>query len=490
MAADVLLTTRSPALAWRQRQRLRLQQLVEEAAQRSPWWRHRLRGFDRAAGSGGASACELMAGVPPLGKAELMANFDAAATDPRVSLAAARAFAQAAGGRACAYLGRYLAWESSGSSGVPALFLHDARSLAVCDSLQALRGPMAQAMPMPPWAAWPLGGPAGAAAGWPGTPRAASAPRAARVAFVGAVEGPFAGVLSLDRQRQLSPWVAASTRAFSFLQPLPQLVAELNGWQPTALATYPSMAWVLARAAAEDGLRLQLAGVWTGGETLGALCRQALQQAFGCTVRDTYGASECLEIASECAHGALHLHADWVVLEPVDAHGRAVPEGECADRVLLTNLANRVLPIVRYELGDRVRFVPGRCACGSALPMIEVQGRGDDVLSLAGAGGRKVHLAPLALTTVLEDEAGVFDFVVQQRGPRSLRVDLYGAAGCSKTARERTAAVLRHYLQHQGVPGARVDVRAAAALPARGRSGKRQRICRAMPAERGEELPP
>jgi phenylacetate-coenzyme A ligase PaaK-like adenylate-forming protein len=239
---------------------------------------------------------------------------------------------------------------------------------------------------------------------------------------------------------------------------------------------------VLARAAADGGLRLHLGAVWTGGETLGAACRQVLAQTFGCAVRDTYGASECLEIAGECSHGALHLHADWVILEAVDDRGRPVREGECGAGVLLTNLANRVLPIVRYELGDRVRFVPGPCACGSTLPMIEVQGRSDDVLSLAGAAGREVHLAPLAVTTVLEDEAGVFDFRVEQLGPRSLRVQLYGPAGRQKPARERTAAVLRGYLKCQGVPGARIDVCAAGEMPACGPSGKRQRICRAAPA--------
>ncbi len=44
---------------------------------------------------------------------------------------------------------------------------------------------------------------------------------------------------------------------------------------------------------------------------------------------------------------------------------------------VLTNLANTVQPLIRYDLGDQVTMQTERCMCGSPLPVIEVQGRQD-----------------------------------------------------------------------------------------------------------------
>lgn len=59
----------------------------------------------------------------------------------------------------------------------------------------------------------------------------------------------------------------------------------------------------------------------------------------------------------------LHLNADWVILEPVDAALRPVPPGNPSHSTLLTNLANRVQPIIRYDLGDSVTMLPAPPSC-------------------------------------------------------------------------------------------------------------------------------
>jgi phenylacetate-CoA ligase len=309
----------------------------------------------------------------------------------------------------------------------------------------------------------------GSALPWGGVPR---------IAYVAALGGHFAGVVAFERLRRLNPWFGANACAFSFLQPIGALTEQLTAFAPTVLASYPSMAWVLAQARAAGRLAIAPRAVWTGGETLTPGLRRAIGAAFHAPVRDSYGASECLTIASECRCGRLHLNADWVILEPVDERGRAVPEGEVGATTLLTNLANRVQPILRYELGDRVRFVPGGCECGSTLPVIEVEGRCDDVLTLADGHGRAVHLAPLALTTVLEDEAGVFDFRLRQQGPDSLQLELGAHESADAVTRERAAQALRRFLRAQGLGAVHLALRRSTAAAARGRSGKHCRIVR------------
>jgi len=449
---DALAVTQGGAAAWRERRRVRLAALLRHTAAHSPLYRRHWAG---ALAGKGAAACALPE-LPPVRRAELMRHFDQWVTDPQLTLEGLRRFTRERARIGTRYLGRCIVWESSGSSGEPAVFVQDGEALAVNDALQCARGPVASALPSWLVPSWTLFGPA-----------------LPRLAFVGAVDGHFASVVSLARLAQVNPWLQGALRTFSFLQPLAELVAALNDWRPSLLSTYPSMAWVLAEERAAGRLRIAPREVWTGGETLTPALRRALAQRFGVAVRDTYGASECLEIASECRCGALHLHADWVILEPVDACLRPVPEGEAGAAALLTNLANRLQPIVRYVLGDRVRYLPGACDCGSALPRIEVQGRDDELLSLRGRGGRPLHLAPLALVTVLEEGAGVFDFELCQTGPAALRLTLFGAPADAARA---AGTVLRRWLRLQGVDRLRLECHAHPDSGRRGRSGKRRRV--------------
>jgi phenylacetate-coenzyme A ligase PaaK-like adenylate-forming protein len=172
--------------------------------------------------------------------------------------------------------------------------------------------------------------------------------------------------------------------------------------------------------------------------------------------------------ASSAELGKLHLNSDWAILESVDARYRPVPAGQAGATTLLTNLANHVQPIVRYELGDRVTLHPGRCACGLSLPVIEVQGRTDDSLPLTDDRGRRQRLSPLALTTVLEDDAGLFEFQLVQTGPRALRLSLPPE---NVHGLERGCAALRGYLEAQGL--SRVE-RAGAARQRRAARAQRQ----------------
>ncbi|HEX7440573.1 MAG TPA: AMP-binding protein, partial [Caldimonas sp.] len=253
------------------------------------------------------------------------------------------------------------------------------------------------------------------------------------------------------------------------------LVAQLNEHRTTILATYPTVALMLAEHARAGTLRLALKEIWTGGEGLTAAMRGHISRCFGCPVSQSYGASEFFTIASECRCGGLHVNSDWVVLESVDEHHGAVPIGSAGSTTLLTNLANHVQPLIRYDLGDRVTFQALPCPCGSALPVIEVQGRIDDTLVLLDAHGRAVPLLPLAVTTVLEDEAAVFDFQLRhtEKNVLLLRIGAGGSAGAESLKRAQTA--LKRFLGTQGL--AHVTVRArCGAQGLRARSGKVQRV--------------
>ncbi len=421
----------------------RLRDLLAFARRRSPLYRSLYAQLP----AGGAPK---LAELPPVSKSLLMRRFDEWATDPEVTRAAVEAFTHDLGRIGQPFLGRYAVWTSSGTTGEPGWFVHDADALAVYEALEMFRFRGIR------------------------SPAELTARMMAgeRYAMVAATGGHFAGVSTVEHLRRTYPWLAAGIRAFSLLQPLPALVAQLNDYRPSLLATYPTAAEMLADELQAGRLRIRLTELWTGGECLHPAVRQRLQSLFGCRVRDGYGASECMSIGWDCGHGCLHVNADWVLLEPVDTQGRAVEPGVASHTVLLTNLANRVQPLIRYDLGDSVTWMADPCPCGSALPAIHVLGRHDDVLMFARRGAAPVKVLPLVITTVLEEDAGVHDFQLEQTGARRLKLML-GATDAA--AGPRAQAALSGYLRANGVSGVAIDL--ARAAPRRsGRSGKLRRV--------------
>lgn len=423
----------------------RLAALLQAAQHDSPLYRRRW---------GGART---LAELEPVTKTELMQGFDDWATDRAITRAGAEALLADPASVSDAWLGRYLVWSSSGTSGEPGIFVQDAASLAAYDAIDALR----------------LRGPAHAMGLW-GMGRS--------FAYVGATGGHFAGVASVERLRRLAwaPW-APRMQVFSVLTPLPALAAALQALSPQVLVTYPSCAVALATLQRAGDLHLRLDELWLGGEQLTAAQRLQLGCTFACPVRNNYGASECYAIACACPLGQLHLNDDWVVLETLDAQGRPVAPGEDAHTVALTNLANRTQPLLRYVLTDRVRYLPEPCACGCRFPAIEVQGRADDTLVLPAAGGRQAVLLPLALETVIEDAGGVTQFQLLQLTAKSLELRLAPGAPGSALAADpvaayaRCAAALDGFLREHGAQGVRI-VRGARGPQHDALSGKLRRV--------------
>lgn len=444
VALDVLKVNRGSPQGIAERQHQRLEQLLGVVLGGSRLYREIL--------APGTRADTPLQALPVVTRGQLMARFDDWVTDPRLRLEALRAFTADPARIAEPWLGQYMVWESSGTSGQPGMFVQDARAMAVHDALEWLRRSAPQ-----PLARWfdPLC-------------------LAERTAFVGATGGHFASYVSLQRLRALNPWLAGTTRSFSIQMPVRELVDALNGFAPTVIATYPSVAALLADEARCGALRIAPREIWTGGETLRPAVRTHIEQGLGAVVRNSYGASEFLTMGWECAQGHLHLNADWVILEPVDEHHRPVPAGQPSCSVLLTNLANFVQPLIRYDLGDQVTLQPEPCSCGSPLPVLQVQGRQDEPLCMAGHNGQSVVLLPMALSTVLEDEAGVFDFHLRQQDRHTLvlRLALTGEAG--EAAMARCCMALQSFASAQGVRSLRVLQELGQPLP-RGRSGK---VCR------------
>ncbi len=411
------LASVEPQISGRWWQQQRLTRLIHSTMQGSPLYARRSCG------------AKVLQDFEPVGKAELMAHFDDWATERDITRTGVEAFLRQDNSIADAWLGRYLVWTSSGSTGEPGVFVQDAASLAAYDAIDTLR--LRPTSPI-----------RGDLSLW-GMTR--------RFAYVGALGGPYAGHVNVMRLKRIAPPWASPLELLSVLDPIDRIAQRLQDIQPEVLITYPSCAAALAQCQREGRLSLRLAEIWLGGEQLSAAQREGLREAFGACVRNSYGASEFYSIAFECALGRLHLNHDWVLLEPVDERLRPVAPGEFSHTTLLTNLANQVQPLVRYQLSDCVRFTDERCACGCALPVIEVQGRADDTLELPGARGGRVALLPLALESVIEEGTGITRFQLLRRTDGVLELRLAPGLGAPRSAFERCARVLQAWFVHQGV---------------------------------------
>jgi phenylacetate-coenzyme A ligase PaaK-like adenylate-forming protein len=412
------------------RQQARLRRLIEYARSRSPYYRERYAALSRGAHD--------LPALSPMAKSDLVANFDGWATDPAVTRKTAEAFVADPTRIGHYYLDRYVAFSTSGTTGAPAVFLHDRGAMSVYQGLL-----LARRLP---------------------TLIAADAFRPflrnrARTAMIIATGGHFASSVVEALVRSRHPRLAGRNRTFSLMAPLPDLVRALNEFRPAVVGSYPTALAVLAGEQAAGRLRIAPALLLSGAERLSTPLGERISESFQCPIRDTYAASEFMGIAFDCRYGRLHVNADWLILEPVDAAGEPVAPGEASHTTLLTNLANHVQPLIRYDLGDSVTVFPAPCPCGSPLPAIRPEGRRDETLWIELADGASRPLIPLVLATAVEEAPGVLRYQVLQAGPRRLRLRFDEAPGhdralvCDDVLRR-----LRAYLSSQGLASVEVDL--------------------------------
>ena len=427
----------------------RFDALVRFARKQSPVYRDAFRGL----AEGGLDSTRF----PVMTKRALMSRFDDWVTDPAIKRSGVEAFLKDRHHIGDRYLGRYVIWKSSGTSGEPGIYVQDDDALGVYDALIAVQLASPYLIGNCAWGSIVKGG---------------------RAALVAATGDHFASIASWERVSRGSPGLAA--RGFSVMLPLHRLVDELNDYQPAFLASYPTMLALLAEEAEAGRLRIKPAILWSGGETFSDLARNEVERAFGCPAVNEYGASECMSIAFSCPVGWLHVNADRVLLEPVDRDFRPTRPGDASATVLVTNLANRVQPIIRYDLGDSITEHAGPCPCGNPLPVIRVEGRRDDVLSLPTADGDLVRLLPLAITTVVEDALGAHCFQIAQvrSDVLAVRFDIGDAAG-KRAAWRAASGALHRYLRSQSLPNVQVvlDDQCPVTDP---RSGKLRQVIVAM----------
>jgi len=226
---------------------------------------------------------------------------------------------------------------------------------------------------------------------------------------------------------------------------LDAMVAAIRARRPRMLFGYPSALSHIARHAQRRGILMNDLGVrvaFVTSERLYDDQRDDIARIFGCPVANGYGGRDAGFLAHACPEGGLHITAEDVVLELVDSAGRPVADGERGE-VVVTHLATREFPFIRYRTGDVAVMDSARCRCGRGLPMLrEIEGRTTDFV--VAADGTVMH--GLALIYILRDLPGLQAFKVVQHDRQHTSVLLVPGPGFDPACRQTIVAGFRRRL--------------------------------------------
>jgi phenylacetate-CoA ligase len=342
-------------------QRQRLKSLLEHAVAASPYYRDTI--------GSAVSAGTPLDDLPILTKTMLMNEWDRIVTDPRLRLRDVEAHL-AGDRRGDLLLGQYRPFATGGTTGERAVIVY---------------GPAEWLDTIANIVRWIL---------------TMGAQPDTRIVGIGAPTSLHITNRAFAEMRSLS----ADAPRLSVLTPPPEIVDRLNDYQPEMIVTYPSFVRRLVEEQEAGRLQIHPRSIVTTAEALSADVRAMVAETWKAPVVDSYGTTEGGLLGSECdAADGIHVAEDMVVFEVVDERNRRVPDGTQGSKVLLTNLFNRTLPLIRYEISDLPTLETGPCPCGRPYARVTaIEGRREDYMMLRAHDGGRIRLhaarlrAPLA----------------------------------------------------------------------------------------------
>jgi phenylacetate-CoA ligase len=227
-----------------------------------------------------------------------------------------------------------------------------------------------------------------------------------------------------DRLRALRDRLLRSTLLPAFdMSParLDEFVARIRRIRPKMLFGYPSALSRIARHARSRGVPLHGLGIrvaFVTSERLYDEQRELIAATFGCPVANGYGGRDAGFIAHACPEGGMHITAEDIIVEIIGADGAPAAPGESGE-IVVTHLATRDFPFIRYRTGDVGALDPQPCPCGRGLPLLKrIEGRSTDFV--VAHDGTVMH--GLALVYILRELPQVRAFKIVQESLELTRV--------------------------------------------------------------------
>ena len=196
----------------------------------------------------------------------------------------------------------------------------------------------------------------------------------------------------------------------------------LKDYEATALVCTPSYALTLADRIAKMGhdprTYLSLKVGLFGGEPWSEELRREIESRLNIVATDNYGLSEIVGpgVAGEClCKKGMHIFEDHFIPEIIDPDtGEVLPPGAKGELVL-TNIVQEAIPLIRYRTRDITRLHYDACECGRTMVRMEkTMGRSDDMLIIKG-----VNVFPTQIEEVLFQVEGCephYQLIIEREG--------------------------------------------------------------------------
>jgi phenylacetate-CoA ligase len=224
-------------------------------------------------------------------------------------------------------------------------------------------------------------------------------------------------VCTFDAGYWISSWVTflACKRTGVFCsaigKPHPrELYSRLPLYKYNVIAADPTWLVSLSEIAEKEGV-FPLKLIVAAGDRMTEVYRSYAERVWKCPVVLGYGSTEQGGgTAMECLRrDGYHLDEFNYFIEIVD------PDSEGYGELVVTTLARRTMPLIRYRVRDVTRFIDAPCPCGATLRrMARIRGRLDEMVVM-GAG----NMYPEIFERVLHDVEGVsenWQVAVRQEG--------------------------------------------------------------------------
>jgi phenylacetate-CoA ligase len=168
--------------------------------------------------------------------------------------------------------------------------------------------------------------------------------------------------------------VVLDDRSFS------DFVLRVKDFKPKLFKAYPSLLHFFCNFIVREELGpIKIPMVVATAEQLFDFQRELAQEVLGCQIFEKYGSREIGTAAAECTqHDGLHLITESLYVEVERVPGY---ENLGVGKLIVTDLRNYAMPLIRYEVGDLAAIDTSPCQCGSPFPRLKnIQGRATDIL--------------------------------------------------------------------------------------------------------------
>jgi phenylacetate-CoA ligase len=249
--------------------------------------------------------------------------------------------------------------------------------------------------------------------------------------------------------------------------PISELCNTLNTLQPTHILGYASMVVRLAAEQLLGILHINPKRAITIAEPLDDMGRDMIFKAWSIQPNNTWGSVE-MGIAGieDDRHQGLILSEDMLIFEPVDAKLKPVKHPKEAEKIIITNVFNKTLPLIRYVVDD-VTEITHKPFTGYQVTE-PIAGRTDEWFSYPN----HIELHPIQFRALLGQDPAIREYQVEQIAQGAI-IRLIANDALNQN---RLQKKLEHIFKKAGLDHAKVRLERVSSLVRHEETGKLKRF--------------